>query len=231
MSARRSLTVLAAAAAVVASPFLTGCEPAAGQQGGTSSSGGVADCDPSGFGPLSGCGSSDTTEQAAEPASATGGCDPSGFGPLSGCAGDQGSAQDQDDTPGFALADGVDPASLPWRIRHELGHKVVAEEFGGVVGSVTLYPDGSGYTHISWFPGDRVELVTVKVAGAVAARTTEGADTDYADVADLLADLPPEEADRVVREAEAHARRIVAERSAEIDRLAADLLADGELDD
>lgn len=80
MNARRSLTALLAAAGATASLLLAGCEPATGQQGNTSSSGGLADCDPNGFGPLSGCDSADTTEQVAEPATPTGSCNPPGCG-------------------------------------------------------------------------------------------------------------------------------------------------------
>lgn len=166
-----------------------------------------------------------TVAQPVADTSTSGGCDPHGFGPLSGCHG----AQQPTQRSRFVPDPGVDAAWIKQAAIHEAGHEAVAEEQGRTVDSVTIYPDGSGQTFTTGGPTDQLSMVTRKVAGRVAAGTLDGADKDYSEIADLLADLPPTDADRVVREAEGIAARIVAKRAGQIDTDAAELVKYGSL--
>lgn len=233
MNARRSLTVLIAAAGVATSLLLAGCEPATGQQDDASISG---SCDPNGFGPFSGCGDKGTTEQATEPASSTDGCDPSGFGPFSGCGDTEQNTAIPDDGSSFERDSNVSAERMAIAARHESGHYWYAKDQGWSVISAKIRPDGSGAVYVFGLKlKPAQQQLAFYYAGAAAAGTEEGywgtseqkGDSDYAE--DILDRYPVDEATRMEEAARAEASRVVASRSAEINRDAADLLEDGEL--
>ena len=129
---------------------------------------------------------------------------------------------------------GEDPAVLRVRARHEAGHKAVADEYGWTVLSAWICRDCADAA-----PGDQVGKVTVAglnwkdpqqrlvffAAGEVAAGTSSGAGGDQAAADEIVAEYDDVDETAAWDEAE----RIVQARAAQIDRDAAELLADGRL--
>ena len=76
--------------------------------------------------------------------------------------------------------------------RHEGGHVAVGRAVGGEVLGAQIFPDGSGVTYVR-LPrsATAVQEIAVCVAGEVAAGTSTGCQGDQADVATVLATLPP----------------------------------------
>ncbi|MGH3939740.1 MAG: M50 family metallopeptidase [Pseudonocardiaceae bacterium] len=118
----------------------------------------------------------------------------------------------------------VDPEGMATVARHEAGHVAAARALGGSVGTVRLYPDGTGRTYAYGLPADPQSQVTFLVAGEIAAGTAQGAEGDHAEIDKVLSGLAPAEWDRIESAARTQATRIVAERADEIDRDAARLL-------
>lgn len=219
MNAR--LTVLAVAAIGVG--VLSGCTPAS-SGGGSSATG----CDPSGVAFLqpAGCRGGQSGPQQAKPVSdTTPGCDSSGWGPLSGCSG--GDKNSSGDT--FGPDPGVDPNLVRNAARHEGGHIEVATEFGWEVQSATIDGRGDGRTVVIIPCGCVAQRVALAKAGAIASPTTDVSDADQSIADQALNTLPLDQQADVEDQGRALARKIVAQRSSQIDQDAAQLLRTGRL--
>lgn len=222
-------------AGLVAVLLAGGCTPS---EAGTATAGGR--CEPHGVALLQ---PAECRDQNPEPDTRPGpgsgqnGCDSSGWGPLAGPCTRTGETRQVADTGDRFVPDpGVSWDWVAHIARHEAGHKAVAEHFGWAVGSVKIRPDGSGLTRVRGLRGKDTYQQIVFYLGGVAATGsdlgawgTEDKKGDYQYINDLLADYPPDEADRIESQTRAEAGRIVTARSAQIDRDAAVLARDGEL--
>jgi len=100
------------------------------------------------------------------------------------------------------------------RAVHEAGHYVAGRAVGA---SVAMRSDGN--VDAFGLPNAQAQIVFL-LAGGYAAGTGAGCGADNANARAALNEYPPAQRSRVWRQAQAQARRIVAARRGEIDRLA-----------
>lgn len=131
----------------------------------------------------------------------------------------------------FGPAPGVDPGQFAQLARHEAAHKAVADHYGWPIRSASISPSGQGAVYLRGFGLPcrcPVQLAAFALAGEVGSDVPAG-DKDARLLDRALRQVPFADRDRVESEGRAEAARIVALRSAEIDRDAALLLEDGRL--
>lgn len=100
--------------------------------------------------------------------------------------------------------------------RHEAGHAAAARGVGGKVRSARVFSDGTGLVNAT--VPDARSAITFLLAGQIANGSTEGAGADNALVRRTLREFPARERSSVLAGATQEARRIVRQRSGQIDR-------------
>lgn len=111
------------------------------------------------------------------------------------------------------------------RAMHEAGHYVAAKAVGGSVAGARVTGSG-GYVNARNLPNAKAQII-FQLAGGIAAGTGAGCSDDYASARRALQEYPPGERDRVWRQAQAEAQRIVSSNKREIRQVAEKLHHDG----